>query len=149
MPRWTRASIALSSNWERQRAVLNSTPVSAARVRPPSTTELSGVGSRFPRIHLIESVLQPSRTIAPGFQTFAVTLKGGRVLTGVRVAEADDMLTLADAQGNKHLLRKSRIEDQQPQAVSVMPEGLEKPLSVDEFVDLIAFLSSLKSDRSR
>src|SRR5262249_56352418 len=51
--------------------------------------ELTGVGSRFPRIHLIESVLQPSRTIAPGFQTIAVTLKGGRVLTAVRVAEAD------------------------------------------------------------
>ncbi|MBI1914303.1 MAG: HEAT repeat domain-containing protein [Planctomycetes bacterium] len=111
--------------------------------------ELSGVGSRFPRIHLIESILQPSRTIAPGFQTFAVTLKGGRVLTGVRVAEADDTLTFADAQGNKHLLRKSSIEEQQPQAVSVMPEGLEKPLRVDEFVDLIAFLGNLKSDRSR
>src|SRR5262249_29090699 len=66
--------------------------------------ELTGVGSRFPRIHLIESVLQPSRTIAPGFQTVAITLKGGRVVTGVRVAEADDTLTLADGQGNKHLL---------------------------------------------
>ena len=103
---------------------------------------------RFPRIHLIESVLQPSRTIAPGYQTFAVTLKGGRVLTGVRIAEADDTLTFADNQGNKHLLRKSSIEDQQPQPVSVMPEGLEKPLNVDEFVDLIAFLSSLKGNRA-
>jgi putative membrane-bound dehydrogenase-like protein len=111
--------------------------------------ELTGLGSRFPRIHLIESILQPSRTIAPGYQTFAVTLKGGRVLTGVRIAEADDTLTLADTQANKHVLRKSSIEDQQPQAVSVMPEGLEKPLSVDEFVDLIAFLSSLKGDRPR
>jgi putative heme-binding domain-containing protein len=111
--------------------------------------ELSGVGSRFPRIHLIESVLQPSRTIAPGYQTIAVTLKGGRVLTGVRVAETEDTLTFADAQGNKHVLRKSSIEEQQPQLVSVMPEGLEKPLSVDEFVDLIAFLGGLKGDRSR
>jgi putative membrane-bound dehydrogenase-like protein len=111
--------------------------------------ELTGVGSRFPRIHLIESILQPSRTVAPGFQTFGVTLKGGRVLAGVRVAETDDTLTLADNQGNKHVLRKATIEDQQPQPVSVMPEGLEKPLSRDEFVDLIAFLASLKDNRPR
>src|SRR5262249_11677684 len=111
--------------------------------------ELTGVGSRCPRIHLIESILQPSRTVAPGFQTLGVTLKGGRVLAGVRVAETDDTLTLADNQGNKHVLRKANIEDQQLQPVSVMPEGLEKPLSRDEFVDLIAFLASLKDNRPR
>jgi putative heme-binding domain-containing protein len=111
--------------------------------------ELTGVGSRFPRIHLIESILQPSRTIAPGYQTLVVTLKDGRVLTGVRTAETDATLTLGDNQGKQHVLRKADIEEQVPQATSIMPEGLEKPLTVDEFVDLIAFLASLKADRPR
>src|SRR5207245_1661823 len=58
--------------------------------------DLTGVGGRFPRIYLIESVLQPSRSIAPGYQTLAVNLKNGRVVTGVRVAETDVLLTLGD-----------------------------------------------------
>ncbi|HKI37294.1 MAG TPA: PVC-type heme-binding CxxCH protein [Gemmataceae bacterium] len=111
--------------------------------------DLSGVGSRFPRIHLIESVLQPSRTIAPGYQAVAVTLKSGRVLTGVKVAEMDDTLTLGDAKGDKQVLRKAEIDEQQPQATSIMPEGLEKQFSADEFVDLIGFLASLKDSRPR
>jgi hypothetical protein len=47
------------------------------------------------------------------------------------------------------VLRKADVEEEQPQLVSVMPEGLEKPLSVEEFVDLIAFLARLKGDRPR
>ncbi len=45
------------------------------------------------------------------------------------------------------MLRKADIDEQQPQPVSVMPEGLEKPLTADEFVDLIAFLASLRDSR--
>jgi putative heme-binding domain-containing protein len=109
--------------------------------------DLTGIGSRFPRIHLIESILQPSRTIAPGYQAVAVILKSGKVFTGVKVAETDEMLTLGDNKGDKQVLRKADIEEQQPQSVSVMPEGLEKQFTVDEFVDLIAFLASLKGRR--
>ena len=109
--------------------------------------ELTGLGNRFPRIYLIESVLQPSRTIAPGFQGVSITLKNGKVLTGVRVAETDETLTLGDTKGEKQTIRKADIDEQQPQAVSVMPEGLEKQFTVDEFVDLIAFLANLKDHR--
>ena len=34
--------------------------------------ELTGLGSRFSRIHIAESILQPSRTIAPSFGTVVV-----------------------------------------------------------------------------
>jgi putative heme-binding domain-containing protein len=111
--------------------------------------ELTGVGSRFPRIHLIESILQPSRTIAAGYQTVAVVLKSGRVVTGVKAAETADTLTLADSKGDRQVVRKTDIDEMQPQSVSVMPEGLEKQFTNDEFVDLIAFLASLKGDRPR
>jgi putative membrane-bound dehydrogenase-like protein len=109
--------------------------------------DLTGIGTRFPRIHLIESLLQPSRTIAPGYQAVTVVLKDGRLFTGVTVAETDETLTLGDTKANKQVLRKADIEEQRPQSVSVMPEGLEKQLTVDEFVDLIAFLADLKGTR--
>ena len=47
----------------------------------------------------------------------------------------------------KYELKKGEILDKQPSPRSVMPDGLENRLTEREFVDLIAYLVSLK-DRS-
>jgi putative heme-binding domain-containing protein len=109
--------------------------------------KLTGVGARFSRIYLVESILEPSRTIAPSFGTLAVTLKSGKTLNGVKVAETETTLTLADNQGQKHVLARAEIDEQNPSPISSMPEGLEVRLTEDEFVDLIAFLASQKEGR--
>ena len=106
--------------------------------------ELTGIGSRFSRIHIIESLLDPSRTIAAGFQSQTVAMQDGRVLSGLKVSETAETLVLADNQGKKHSLLKADIEESQVHAGSIMPDGLEKTLTVDEFVDLISFLTSEK-----
>jgi len=111
--------------------------------------ELSGIGLRFSKIHLVESILQPSRTIAAGFQTLSLVLSDGRVLTGIKIGETDAELTLADNQGKKVTLKKADIEEQQIQPTSTMPEGLEKKLTVNEFVDLIAFLAAQRETRPK
>lgn len=111
--------------------------------------ELTGVGSRFSPIHIVESILEPSRTIAPSFESYSVIMKDGKILTGVRVEETAATLTLADNQGQKHVLQKANIDERQPNPTSIMPEGLEKRLTLDEFVDLIAFLVSQKQQRER
>jgi putative membrane-bound dehydrogenase-like protein len=109
--------------------------------------ELTGVGSRFSRIYLVESILEPSRTIAPSFGTLLVVCKNGQVLTGVKVAETETTLTLADNQGQKRALAKADIEVQRLSPVSTMPEALEKRFTEAEFIDLIAFLASQKEGR--
>ncbi len=111
--------------------------------------ELTGIGSRFSRIHIIESLLDPSRTIAAGFQSQTVAMNDGRVLSGLKISETADTLILADNQGKKHSLLKADIEETQTHAGSVMPDGLEKTLSVEEFVDLITFLTSEKQTAGR
>lgn len=143
------AALARSGNAERGRQVFlnveKSQCLKCHRLRDQGEKigpELTGIGSRFSRIYIVESILEPSRTIAPSFETLMVALKNGQVRTGVRVAETGDTLTLGDNQGQKHVLKKTDIEEQRPQPVSTMPEGLEKRLSPEEFVDLIAFLIS-------
>jgi putative membrane-bound dehydrogenase-like protein len=106
--------------------------------------ELTGVGARFSRIYLIESILEPSRAIAPSFETLVVTLKNGKTVNGIKIAESVKTLVLADNQGQKHELSTADIEERHASPVSTMPEGLEQRLSADEFVDLIAFLASQK-----
>jgi putative membrane-bound dehydrogenase-like protein len=104
--------------------------------------DLTGVGSRFSRIYLIDSILEPSRTIAPSFDTLLVLMRDGSILSGVKVAETDTTLTLADNRGNPHELPKADIEEHKAQTLSTMPEGLEEGLTEAQFVDLVAFLLS-------
>ena len=102
--------------------------------------ELSSIGRRFSRVHIIESILEPSRTVTPGFQTIAVRLVDGRTASGIRVAETETSLTLADQKGQKLTLAKDEIQAQQSQPTSTMPDGLAQQLSVEQFRDLVAFL---------
>jgi putative heme-binding domain-containing protein len=111
--------------------------------------ELTGVGARFSRIHIVESILEPSRTVATGYQTIAVVLSDGRVLAGIKIAETESTLTLGDNQGKSHTVAKTDIEEQTTQSQSTMPDGLVKQLTVDQFVDLIAFLVAQKGAGQR
>jgi putative heme-binding domain-containing protein len=106
--------------------------------------DLAGIGSRFSRVHLIESILQPSRAIAPSFETHVVALVDGRIVSGVRIAEDDQTLTLGDDQGRTHAIPKADIDERQTQTKSTMPDGLEKRLTDRELADLLAFLLQQK-----
>jgi putative heme-binding domain-containing protein len=106
--------------------------------------ELTGVGNRFSRIYIVESILEPSRTLAPSFESVTIALKDGRILSGLRIAETDSTLTLVDNQAAKHVVEKSAIDEHRVQPTSIMPQGLEKRFTADEFVDLVAFLVSQK-----
>lgn len=106
--------------------------------------DLTGIGNRFARVYLIESILEPNRTIAPSYETLQVQLQDGRVLNGVRMAETPEALTVGDIKGDKHLIPRKHIDVVRPLTISTMPDGLERTLSADDFVDLIAFLVSQK-----
>lgn len=111
--------------------------------------DLTGIGSRFARIHLIESILEPSRTIAPSYETLTVTLTSGRVLNGVKVSESETLLTLGDDQGKLHAVPKLEIDERIAQSRSTMPDGLEKRLTDREFLDLMTYLVSQKKSVSK
>jgi putative membrane-bound dehydrogenase-like protein len=103
--------------------------------------DLTGIGRRFSRIHLVESILEPSRSIAPAYRNYAIRLKDGQIVTGVKVLESDAAITLGDVQGQVRTVLKSEIDEQRALELSLMPEGLEKALTDREFVDLVAFLA--------
>jgi putative heme-binding domain-containing protein len=111
--------------------------------------ELTGLGSRFAKAYIVESILDPGRTVAPNFETTVVVLKDGKVLTGVKVAESEAAVTLADGEGRKQVLARADIDAVQRQPGSTMPDGLERRLTEDEFVDLVSFLASLNARSGR
>ena len=96
------------------------------------------------RITIVESILEPSRTIAPSYETVAAVLADGRVLVGLKVVEDQTTLTLGDETGKLHVIPLAEIEERAVRRQSTMPEGLEKRLTDVEFLDLLAFLLAEK-----
>lgn len=106
--------------------------------------DLSGVGTQFDRRALAEAILYPSKTVREGYQQIQIALADDEEISGVVKAESADILTLRDAAGAEHRIPKAKIKSRSNSALSLMPEGLQAALSLDEFTDLIAYLAALK-----
>ena len=106
--------------------------------------DLSTVGSQFSRAELAESVLWPSRRIREGYGQVRVRTKGGDVISGAVKEETAEVLSLMDAEGRRHAIRKADIDARQAGEASLMPDGLERGLTPVQFSDLLEYLQFLK-----
>jgi putative heme-binding domain-containing protein len=105
--------------------------------------DLSQIGGKFDRAHLIESLLEPSRQIVEGFRTSIVVTTDGRTLTGIVREQSPERIVLFDATGARHAVATSEIAQRETSPVSLMPQRLETLLSREQFTDLIAYLETL------
>jgi quinoprotein glucose dehydrogenase len=105
--------------------------------------DLKGVGSRLTREQLVESLLQPSARIAPGFGTVGITLRNGQRVDGTLREETDtEVVLMVGTPPTERRIPKAEIA-QRTNPVSAMPPfGLI--LKPREIRDLVEFLSTLK-----
>ena len=97
------------------------------------------------RTKLAESILRPSKEIAPQFTSWTLVTRDGRVVVGVIVAEdREGHVRIGTPEGTIVELAASNIEERHPQNKSVMPDNLIDSFTPDEFRDLVAFLAALK-----
>lgn len=106
--------------------------------------DLSTIGASRGARDLLEAILYPSASFARGYEPFAVTLTDGRSLTGMIVRESSTTVTFRQADLSEVRIERSEIEEQVAAATSIMPKGLDQQLSEEEFLDLMAYLRSLK-----
>jgi putative heme-binding domain-containing protein len=103
--------------------------------------DLSTIGRALTRERLVQSIVDPSREIAPQFTSYSILLKSGEVLTGIHVGdEVDGRMKFADANGRVFHVHPNDIDRRQPSRQSIMPENLADNLTPQELRDLIAFL---------
>ena len=114
-----------------------------ANGQQPKGPHLVDIGKRYKRAELLESILQPSKKLAQGFDTWAIALDDGKVYTGFVVLESAETVTVRDATGISHELHQQNIEDRVKQEISMMPLGIVANLSPEQLADLIAYLESL------
>jgi len=107
--------------------------------------ELSTIARATVREKIVQSVLEPSREIAPQFIAWTITQKNGSSVTGViQDEDIHGAVTVCDAQGKVTKIPLANIERRVAQKTSLMPDNLVESLTKQELRDLIAFLGSLK-----
>lgn len=104
---------------------------------------LVGIATKYNRQQLVESVLYPSKQILDGYQQTRIVTASEQVKIGIVRSETPDELTLVDADGKKLTLKKEDVAERKALDKSIMPDGLQSGLSLQEFADLIAYLESL------
>ncbi len=105
--------------------------------------DLSTTASTLSRERLVESIVAPSKEIAPQFVSWLVTRKDGTSFTGTLLDQsANGAQTYADARGALINVPPGDVEERRPQPTSIMPADTARLMTPQEFRDLLAFLRS-------
>ncbi len=104
--------------------------------------DLSRAVGNMNRVQLIQSILEPSREIAPQFVSWTFELNSGKVITGMVVHENEGKTIVGDAEGKLTELTTIDIAQRVPQKISVMPDKLAERMTLQELRDVIAFLET-------
>jgi quinoprotein glucose dehydrogenase len=105
--------------------------------------DLSDIGAKQKRDYLLESIVDPNKVIAKGFDTVVLTLTNGKTVVGVLKEETPKEIRVMTAEAKLVVVAKGDI-DERSTGKSAMPEDLIKKLSRSELRDLVEFLASLK-----
>lgn len=103
--------------------------------------DLSVVKQKYADSALLDNILNPSRAISFGFDTWLVETKDEELYTGFVIRDGDE-LVLRDTAGRRHAIPKDEIATRAKQTVSAMPDGVALGLAPQEIADVLAFMRS-------
>jgi hypothetical protein len=86
-------------------------------------------------------VTDPSSVIGKDYELHVLTLKDGRIVSGMIRSDAADLVT-EQTLSNEEQVRKSDIASRQTLGVSMMPTGLFSALTNEQMRDLVAYLGT-------
>ncbi len=109
----------------------------------PALTGISDKGLKF----ISESILNPAKKIAEGFETYVVVDKEGRRHIGLKTRDDAAEIDITKATGEVVTIAKSDIEElEQDEGQSIMPEDLTEAMTVKDFQDVLAYLMMQKRE---
>ena len=97
-------------------------------------------GQNRPDESLLVDILDPSSSIVTGFKAYTVASRSGKIYTGVVVAETATSVTLRREAGSEDTVLRKDIDEMVALSKSLMPEGLEKEISLQDMANLIGYL---------
>jgi putative heme-binding domain-containing protein len=90
--------------------------------------------------YLLINILDPNRVIGQPYYRWTIALKNGTVESGILHAEDGNSITLKGENAVLKVVPKKDIEEKQQEPKSLMPEGLDKNMTVQDFRDLVRYV---------
>ena len=109
----------------------------------PLGPDLALLGAKATGAEVVESILDPSKTIRQGFESVTIATKDGRVVTGLLGSERPLALVIRDLaqDGKPTTILRADIEERKNGGPSLMPAGLVNLLGTrQEFLDLVSYV---------
>lgn len=106
--------------------------------------DLSEIGKKLAPPAMFESILYPSAGISHNYENWLVVTDEGQSFSGLLVSETDAEVKIKDEKGIVRTILTASIEAKKKQDISLMPADLQKLLTVQELVDVIEYLQTLK-----
>jgi putative membrane-bound dehydrogenase-like protein len=105
--------------------------------------DLTLIGKKYEQATLLETIMEPSKAIAPEYVSYIATLPDGRRFAGFIADRDERQIALRDAQ-NKIIRVPADETELTPQSKSMMPELVLRDVTAQDAADLLAYLMTLK-----
>ena len=109
---------------------------------PVKATDFAKMGSRMSKDQIAEAILKPDATIADSWVT--VTMNDGTPHMGTLISKDDTKVVVNNIAGIGTSLNATDVKSIEKQTSTLMGPGLANDLSLQQFVDMISYLHSLK-----
>ena len=91
---------------------------------------------------LLYDILDPNRKLEPRYTDYSIVTEDGRVLNGLMISETAKAVILRQAEGKQEVIARNQIDEIRASGKSLMPEGVEKEVSIQQMADLLAYLKN-------
>ncbi len=107
-----------------------------ARIGPDLTT----FGQNAGPLRVVESILKPSKEIAPQFAAWRFVNKDGTIAVGQMIEDRGNEQVYADSEGKTGIIKLNELEERAALPTSIMPENLWRQMTRQELRDLVEYL---------
>ena len=103
----------------------------------PDLTGISAKGLKF----ISEAILQPTKSLTKGFETYVAVNKEGRQTVGLKTRDEAGEIDITKANGDVVTIAKTDIKEIKiDDTKSVMPDDLSEAMTVKDYQDILSFL---------
>ena len=106
--------------------------------------DMSEIGGKLTKEALLESILFPSAAIGQNFETYVVVLKNGETHSGILISQTAAEVVIRGADALNKKFAKAKVLALKKDKLSLMPADLQKQMSAQELVDVVAYMATLK-----
>jgi putative heme-binding domain-containing protein len=106
--------------------------------------DLTHIATKYNREQILESIVEPSKTIAEGFSGYNVITSDGDLVSGFLISRDDKEVIIKDATLQQIHVPTDKVTQVTPMSVSIMPQGLLENLEPQQAADLLEWLTAQK-----